>query len=406
MSRSLNGVRAIDLSHVLAMPTCTMILGDLGAEIIKIEPFWGDDSRDFGPWIDKHGKNRSGYFISLNRNKKSIALDLKTNKGKEILRDLIKISDVITENFRPTTMKKLGFGWEQIHNINPKIIYGSICGFGHDSIEDYAARPAYDMVAQAYSGIMSLTGPLNGPPCRIGTSSGDITAGHLCAMGILAALYQQRKTGKGQYVDIAMVDGLFSMLIDAFNHYSVEGTITEAQGTMDPHITPSQAFRTKDDWIIITAQNNILWDKYCKAIGQEELINHPKYKTNILRTNNREKLLAILEPIMSQKSTKEWIKLFKQNDFLAFPINNVKDMIESPETEYRKIIREVTQPGLKKVKMAGTPFHLSETPGDIYSPAPRLGEHSESLLRTILGYSQQEIDKLKEEKVITINLEV
>jgi CoA:oxalate CoA-transferase len=406
MSRSLNGVRVIDLSHVLAMPTCTMILGDLGAEVIKIEPFWGDDSRDFGPWIDKHGKNRSGYFISLNRNKKSIALDLKTDKGKEILRDLIKVSDVITENFRPTTMRKLGFGWEEIHDINPKIIYASICGFGHDSIEEYAARPAYDMVAQAYSGIMSLTGPLGGPPCRIGTSSGDITAGHLCAMGILAALYYRHKTGKGQYVDVAMVDGLFSMLIDAFNYYTVEGTITEAQGTMHPQITPSQAFKTKDDWVIIAAQNDSLWSKYCKVMNREDLINKSIFKTNSLRTKNRKELLAILEPLMAKKTTKEWIDLFKKEDFPAFPINDIGAMVESPEIRYRKMIREVSQPGLKNIKISGTPFNLSETPGDVYAPAPRLGEHSESLLRSILAYSQEEIDKLKAEKVVVPDLEL
>ena len=396
----------IDLSHVLAMPTCAMILGDLGAEVIKLEPSWGDDSRDFGPWIDKHGKNRSGYFISLNRNKKSITVDLKATKGKEILRDFIKVSDVIIENFRPTTMRKLGFGWEQIHEINPKIIYASICGFGHDSIEEYASRPAYDMVAQAYSGMMSLTGPLGGPPCRIGSSSGDITAGHFSAMGILAALHYRKKTGKGQYIDIAMVDGLFSMLLNAFNDYIAEGVIMEAQGTMDSHITPSQAFQTKDDWVIITAQNDSLWKKYCEVINRNDLIDHPKFKTNSLRTKNRKELLAILEPLMAKKTTKRWIDLFKKEDFTAFPVNNMKDMVENPQTRYRKMIREVDQTGLKKIRMAGTPFHLSETPGDIYAPAPILGEHSEILLKTILGYSQEEIAKLKEEKVVVPDLQV
>ena len=406
MAKSLQGIRVIDLSHVLAMPTCTMILGDLGAEVIKIEPHWGDDSRDFGPWVGKHGKNRSGYFVSLNRNKKSMAIDLKSDQGKEILRDLIGVSDIIVENFRPTTMRKLGFSWEEIHTLNPKIIYASICGFGHDSLEDYATRPAYDMIAQAYSGIMSLTGPLGGPPCRIGTSSGDITAGHLCALGVLAALYYRHKTGQGQYVDVAMVDGLFSMLLDAFNAFSVKGSIPEAQGTMDPHITPSQAFKTKDGWVIIAAQNEPLWRQYCQAIGQEDLIGNPKFKTNKLRTKHRKELLNILESIMKTKSTQEWINLLKKNDFPAFPINNVKDMVESLETNYRKMIRQVDQLGLKKIKMTGTPFHLSETPGDVYAPAPRLGEHSEQLLKTILGYSQNEINKLKKEEVIISNLEI
>jgi len=219
-------------------------------------------------------------------------------------------------------------------------------------------------------------------------------------------LHYRKKTGKGQYIDIAMVDGLFSMLLNAFNDYIAEGVIMEAQGTMDSHITPSQAFQTKDDWVIITAQNDSLWKKYCEVINRNDLIDHPKFKTNSLRTKNRKELLAILEPLMAKKTTKRWIDLFKKEDFTAFPVNNMKDMVENPQTRYRKMIREVDQTGLKKIRMAGTPFHLSETPGDIYAPAPILGEHSEILLKTILGYSQEEIAKLKEEKVVVPDLQV
>ena len=405
--RALEGIRVTDLSHVLAMPTTAMILADLGAEVIKVEPPGvGDDARDFGPWLGKPGKNRSGYFISLNRNKKSLVLDLRSDRGKEVLRDLIKVSDVIAENYRPTTLGKLGFGWEQIHEINPRIIYASICGFGHDSLEEYSARPSYDMVAQAYSGIMSLTGPLGGPPCRVGSSVGDITAGHLCAIGILAALYRREETGVGQYIDVAMIDGLFSLLVDAFNYYGVQGKVAEAQGTMDPHITPSQTFKTKDSWIVIPAQNDFLWEKYCQVIEREDLIHDPRFGTNALRTQNRDELLKILEPKMEEKTTQEWLDSLRKADFPACPIASIKDMVESPETKHRRMVVEVDQPGLKKLGIAGSPFHLSETPGEVYAPAPLLGEHSDEVLSRVLGYSQEDINKLKEDKVVVPNLEL
>ncbi len=197
MSRALKGIRVADLSHVLAAPTCTMFLADLGAEVIHIEPFHGDDAREFGPYVDgKRDINKSGYFISLNRNKKSMVLDLKSKRGKKILRELIEVSDVVVENFRPDTMKKLGFDWPDIEKINPRVIYCSISGFGHDAVSGYDSRPSYDMVAQAYSGFMSITGPEDGPPCRAGSSIGDIFAGHQAAIGILAALLHREKRAK------------------------------------------------------------------------------------------------------------------------------------------------------------------------------------------------------------------
>jgi len=201
MDGALKGVRVIDLSHVLAGPTATMILGDLGAEIIHVEPPKGDDAREYGPYVGRVDKDRSAYFISLNRNKKSLVLDLKQEKGKAILRELIAVGDVIIENFRPGAMEALGFGWEDVQRINPRIIYASISGFGHDALPEYASRPAYDVVVQAYSGLMSITGPEDGPPCRVGSSVGDIIAGHQAVIGILAALYYRTLTGRGQRYD-------------------------------------------------------------------------------------------------------------------------------------------------------------------------------------------------------------
>ena len=272
MEGALNGIRVVDLSHVLAGPTATMILADLGAEVIHIEPPQGDDAREYGPFAGKVDKDHSGYFISLNRNKKSLVLNLKQEKGKEILWDLIKVSDVIMENYRPGTMKNLGFSWEEIHRVNPKIIYASISGFGHNTLPEYSNRPAYDVVAQAYSGLMSVTGPEQGPPCRVGSSMGDIVAGHQAAIGILAALFYRTITGRGQRYDGSMVDGLFSTLENAVVRYTSQGEIPRALGTAHPSITPFQAFRASDDWIIIAIGSDKLWAQFCLVLGRIDLI--------------------------------------------------------------------------------------------------------------------------------------
>lgn len=401
MSKALEGVRVVDLTHVLAGPTCTMFLADLGAEVIHIEPFHGDDSREYGPFAGEPDKNRSGYFISLNRNKKSMALNLKSEKGKKILRELIEVSDVIVENFRPTTMKKLGFGWDDIKKINPRIIYASICGFGHDALPEYAGRPAYDMVAQAYSGIMSITGPEGGPPCRVGSSVGDIIAGHQAAIGILAALYKREKTGIGQYHDGAMVDGLFAVLENAVARYTINGEIPGPLGGAHPAITPFQGFQTADSWIIAAIGTDLLWAKFCKVIGREDIIDDPKYRTNPLRTRNRKGLSAIISAETVKKTTREWETIFENAGLPYSPINNIKDICEDPHIAHRKMLVEIDQPGIGKMKIANSPIRLSETPGEVYAPAPLLGQHSEDVLKEILGYSREEIDRLKEEDVVT-----
>ena len=275
MARALEGIRVVDLSHVLAAPTTTMYLADLGAEVIHIEPPQGDDSREYGPFAGHPDKNRSGYFISLNRNKKGMVLDLKQEKGKEILRQLIAVSDIVVENYRPTTMRKLGFGWDELRKINPRIIYCSISGFGQDTLPEYAERPSYDMVAQAYSGIMSITGPEGGPPCRVGSSVGDIIAGTQAVVGILAALVYREKTGRGQHLDMSMVDGLFATLENAVARYTISGEIPGPLGGIHPSITPFQGYRTADSWIIAAAGTDQLFAKFCSVIGLEGLVGDP-----------------------------------------------------------------------------------------------------------------------------------
>ena len=399
MIGALKGIRVLDMSHVLAGPTSTMVLADLGAEVIHIEPPWGDDSRGFGPFLN----GKSAYYVSINRNKKSAVVDIKKNEGKKIIKDLIKVSDVVVENFRPGTMEKLGFSYEEIRKINPKIVYASISGFGHDTIPEYKGRPSYDMIAQAYSGLMSITGPEGGPPVRVGTSVGDIVTGYMCTIGILSDLYYREKTGIGQRIDISMIDSLFFILENAVLRYTVSGEIPEPLGTAHPSITPFQAFKTKDDWIVIPIGNDNLWKKFTEAIGHPELKEKEEYKTNKLRTKNKKKLIPLLEDIISKKTTDEWLKIFKKYGIPASPINTIDRIVNDPHIKYRNMLVEVEQPDMGKVKIAGSPLKLSETPGRVYSHAPLLGENTLEVLRDILGYSSEKIEELNNKGVISIH---
>ena len=400
MKRALEGIRVIDMSHVLAAPTTTMFLADLGAEVIHLEPPHGDDAREYGPFAGGPGKNRSGYFISLNRNKKSLVLNLKLEKGREILRELIRVSDVIIENFRPTTMKKMGLSWEDIRKINPRIIYAAISGFGHDSPPEYASRASYDMVAQAYSGLMSITGPVGGPPCRVGSSVGDIIAGQQAVIGILAALSYREKTGRGQFYDGSMVDGLFSVLESAVARYTITGKIPGPLGGAHPSITPFEAFRTKDSWVIVAAGNDSLWAKFCRILNREDLIHDCRFENNHLRTENQQELSEILTTELIKKTTAEWIEIFEKQDIPYARINNIKEICEDKVIRHRNMLVTVDQPDVGPVRISGSPIRLSETPGEVVTPAPRLGEHSEEVLRTVLGYDRSRIEALKAEGVI------
>lgn len=400
MAHALEGVRVVDLSHVLAAPTTTMFLADMGAEVIHIEPPHGDDAREFGPFIGAAEKNRSGYFISLNRNKKGIVLDLKQERGKEILRELIKVSDIIIENFRPTTMKKMGFSWEDLQKINPRIIYCSICGFGQDALPEFAERPSYDMVAQAYSGLMSITGPEGGPPCRVGSSVGDIISGTHAAFGIMAALFYREKTGRGQRLDISMIDSLFATLENAIVRYTINGEVPTPLGGIHPSITPFQGYQTVDSWIIAAIGTDQLFAKFCQVIGNEGLKDDPRFKTNPLRTKNRNELNAILEPVLKTRTTAEWGKIFTDAGLPFSPINSIKEICDDAHIAYRNMLVEIDQPIVGKMRIANSPIRLSETPGGVYAPAPVLGEHTDEVLKSVLGYSPETIAGLKETGVI------
>ena len=404
MPNALEGIVVIDLSHVLAGPFCTMILADLGAEVIKIEPPGGDDARAFGPFLSNKQRpeyRESAYFISVNRNKKSVCLDLKSESGKSVLEDLLSRADVVVENYRPATMTRLGFPWRRIQQLNERIVYCSISGFGHDALPAFSEKPAYDMVAQAYSGLMSITGPPGGPPVRVGTSVGDIVAGHQGAIGVLAALNYRHKSKKGQYIDISMVDGLVYILENAVVRYSVDGETPQPLGTAHPSVTPFQGFATKDrGWIVVPIGNDLLWAKFCRVIGREDLIAHPSYRSNELRTRNRSVLIPVLESEMRKKTKSQWLDLLEKAGLPNSPINSIAEVVQDENIRHRKMIVDLDQPSLGALTVVGSPFRMSATPASIRTPAPRIGEHSSQVLRDFLGYSQERIDKLLDEETL------
>jgi CoA:oxalate CoA-transferase len=395
MDKPLQGIRVLDLGHVLAMPFCTMQLADLGAEVIKIErPIKGDDSREFGPFI----KGESAYFISINRNKKSLTLDLKKEKGKAIFKELVKISDVVGENYRPDTMQKLGLSYEDLKKINPKIIYASICGFGHKSV--YQERPGYDVIAQATGGIMAITGQADGPPTRVGSSIGDIFSGSFATIAILAALRVREKNGEGQQIDISMMDAVVSILENAIVRYTVTGEIPKRTGSRHPSIAPFDVFEAKDGWFVIGVGNDTLWEKFCKIINKEELIRDSRFISNELRSNNYDQLKSILNEWSREVTVEEAVNLLMKAGVPVGEVNTVDKIINDPNIKLREMIVEVNQSKAGKVKIANTPLKLSKTPAKIEIASPLLGQHTDELLNDLLGYTQEKIDKLRESGII------
>lgn len=393
--KPLEGIKVLDLSRVLAGPFATMVLGDLGAEIIKIEiPDVGDDSRSFGPFI----KKESAYFMSINRNKKSMTLNLKKPEGVDILKKLVRKADVIVENYRPGTMEKLGIGYNVLKEINPRIIYAACSGFGHTG--PYSQRPAYDVIVQGMGGIMSITGQPGGPPTRVGASIGDITAALFTAIGVLAALNVREKTGKGQKVDVAMLDCQVAILENAISRYFVSGKSPEPIGNRHPSITPFSSFKTKDGFVIIAIGNDNLWAKFCSVVERTELIDDTRFKTNPDRTKYWNELEPILNEIFSEKTTDEWLEVLEKAGIPCGPINDVERVVKDPQIKAREMLVELEHPVAGKMKVPGIPVKFSETPGQIENPAPLLGQHTEEILAGMLGFSDNEIENLRANKII------
>ncbi|MCH4887798.1 CoA transferase [Acidaminobacter sp. JC074] len=390
----LEGLKILDLTRVLAGPYCTMILGDLGADIVKVEiPEKGDDSRHFGPYQN----GESAYFMSLNRNKRSMTLNLKTEKGKELLRAFVKKVDVIVENFRPGTMEKLGLGYDELKKINPKLIYAAASGFGHSG--PYSKKPAYDGVVQAMGGIMSITGQKDGEPTRVGPSIGDIAAGMFTAIGVLAALNYKNETGIGQKVDVAMLDCQVAMLENAIARYVVTKEVPKPAGNRHTSIVPFEPFDTKDSKIVVAVGNDALWRKFCQVTGLE-IVDDERFKSNPDRNKNYEALRPIIADLMLSKTTKEWQVILDEAGVPNGPINYVDKVLENEQVIAREMIVDVDHPVAGKLQVPGVVVKLSETPGQILTPAPLLGQHTHELLKEYFEFSDEEINKMIEEGVL------
>ena len=377
MDGPLKNLLVVDLTRVLVGPYCTMILSDLGARVIKIEaPEIGDDSRGFGPFIDDY----SAYFMSLNRGKESIALNLKNEDDKKIFEKILAKADILVENFKPGTLEKWGFGWNEVSKKYPKLIYASASGFGQTG--PLKELPAYDMVVQGMGGLMSVTGHPNSEPTRVGTSIGDITAGLFTAIGINAALYDRQKTGKGTFIDVSMLDCQIAILENAIARYLSKNEIPEPMGSRHPSIAPFEAFKTKDSFLIIAAGNDKLFKSLCEVLEIPNIANDEMYKTNSLRSQNIDKLKLIIEDKLQHKNTDEWIKVMKNLKIPCGPIFNIKQAVENPQIKERNMIVKSFHKKIGEFKSAGNPIKMStykdeKTRGDI----PDLDEHRDKILK-------------------------
>lgn len=396
MNRPLENIKVLDLTRVLAGPFCTMILSDLGAEVLKLEmPGTGDDARGFGPF-----KNRSSlYFASINRDKKSISLNLKSEQGKQIFKQLLPQFDVLVENFRPGTMEKLGLGYDLLKELHPGLIYAASSGFGHSG--PYSTRPSYDILAQAMGGIMSITGWPDSPPTRVGMSLGDITASLYTAIGINAALYHRTKTGLGQKIDVSMLDCQASILENALARYQVEGKSPEPLGNRHPTITPFQAFKASDGHFVVAVGNDNLWKSFCMAINRPDLVDDPRFLTNGLRTDNIDALVTLLEPIFAQKPMNEWLEIIENAKVPCAPINTIDKLFEDEQLKARNMIIDLHDKDAGDIKIAGNPIKMTTVPEvSRRNPAPGVGEHNEEILSKLLGLDPKSIDELRKKGVI------
>ncbi|MGZ6006897.1 MAG: CaiB/BaiF CoA transferase family protein [Rhizomicrobium sp.] len=380
----LSGILVIDLTHVLAGPYAALMLNELGARIIKVEPpRSGDDSRHIGPFVrTPAGKTKSGYFMSVNRGKDSIALALKADGDRKIFEALLERADVLIENYRGGTMEKLGYGYDTLKDKYPRLVYCGVSGFGHTG--PYARRPAYDMVVQAMGGVMSLTGHPDSPPTRVGTSTGDLSAGLFATIGMIAALYDRKTTGRGQKVDISMLDSQVALLENAISRYVATGEVPGRLGSRHPSIAPFAAFATKDGHIAIAAGNDDLFARVARVIGREDLIADERFTNNPRRVVNYEPLHEEMEIALSGKPSKEWLALLDAAGVPSGPLNNVAQVMEDPQVLARNMIIETLDPELGPIRMQGNPVKLSAHEDPKTRPAaPDLDANRAAILKEL-----------------------
>ena len=395
----LHGIKVLDLTRILAGPYCTQMLGDLGAEIIKIErPGRGDDTRRFAP---PYLKNRDGedttesaYFLAANRNKKSVAIDISKPAGQTLIRRLIAVSDVMVENFKTGTLKKYGLSYDDLKDANPRLVYCSITGFGQTG--PYANRPGYDFLIQGMGGIMSLTGEPDGEPQRVGVSITDLTTGMHAAIAINAAIYHASVTGQGQFIDIGMLDVHVAWLANAGMNYLYAGDLGRL-GNDHPNIVPYRPFKTADGEIIIVVGNDDQFRRFCAIAGCSELADDPRFETNEKRVGNRAVLAGILDPVVAAKPSKFWLQELEANNIGCGPINNLEQVFNDPQVIARGMIHEMKHSANNGImaRLIASPFRLSKTPVSYRQAPPLLGEHTEAVLSGILNMDEPEIRELR-----------
>ena len=395
MQKPLSGLKVVDLSRFIAGPYCTMKLGDMGAEVIKVEtPGKGDDSRALGP---PFLEGESAYYLSFNRNKKSITLNLREKEAQEVLRKLIADADVFVENFRIGVTEQMGLTYEDVKTIKEDIIYCSITGYGHNS--PYREKPSFDVMIQGEAGLMSITGFPDGPPQRLGVAIADVLGGFHAVEGILLALLVRNKTGKGQFIDVSLMDSIISILTYQAGNYLATGEAPTRVGNRHPMITPYESFETKDGYVIFAVGNQRLWESFVKTLGREELNDDARFADMKNRNQHPAELKAIIEEITRQKNTQEWVEIMEKAGVPCGRIRTIDQVLTDPHVDVREMVVEKEHPTAGMIKLTGVPTKLSLTPGEVSTAPPTLGQHTTEILKS-LGYSDEAISEMKEKGVV------
>ena len=400
-SGALENLVVLDLTRVLAGPYCTMLLADMGAEVIKIEiPQGGDDTRAYPPFRkNRDGEQESLYFANINRNKKGMTLNLKSEEGKEIFRRLVKKADIVVENYRPGVMDKLGLGYDALKEINPRLIYGSVSGFGNTG--PYRLRPGYDILAQAMGGLMAITGAAGGPPTRVGSAIGDLLGGLHLTIGLLAAVNARNLTGVGQRVDISLMDAVIAATENTAIKYLESGTIPPRMGNRYAAVSPYDAFQVKDGKIIIAAGNQHLYEKLCTEIlHRPDMITDPRFTDMPGRLKNQDAIQEVIESTLADKTMEEAVELVLSKGIPAGPIYDISQILQDPQVKEREMFVEMEHPTLGPITVNGCAVKLSETMPGVRTPAPALGQDDFEILHKYCGLAQEEVESLREQKVI------
>ena len=391
---------------MLAGPYASMVLADMGARVLKIEqPGKGDDTRAYGPPFvgaaTVGGRGESAYFLAINRGKESICVDMKHPDGLAVLKDLAARADVVMENFRPGVLDRLGLGAQELCARHPRLIYCSISGYGHSGLPEWVAKPGYDPVAQAMGGVASVTGPKEGPPFKAGYSIADITAGMLAVQGVLLALYARGRTGRGQQVDISLLDGQVALMAYHAGSAGATGRPPQRHGNGHPTIVPFGTFAAQDGWMTIGVANDALFKTFSTICGRPQWVTDPRYATNAARVENRDALEAEIAPLVAARGVQEWLAILDEKGIPAGPVLNIVEAMAHPQVVAREMVVETDHPTAGRIKLTGVPVKLSETPGSAQGRPPLLGEHTATSLHDVLGLGNERIEALKRSGAIS-----